>query len=413
MRPELKTYQRALPTNEFAALEAWTSTFYPFQQDWLLEPADYAACNKARQTGLSHTTAAVGVLWGAFHGELTTVISLSELLATEVLEKAKRHARVLHGLGSKMAEVNESNKTEMRFTSGGRIIALPSTGGRSFSGNVFLDEFAYQQHPDEIWDAALAVTMHGYKARVASTPNGTGNEFHRLLTDPKANRGWVLHEIPLQRALDDGMRVDIETCWKIAKGDPRLFDQLFNCKFLDADQQYIPSVLIDAATTTDDPPDGGTVFAGLDIGRESDRTALVVVRRDKSRCHWVTHQETKKRTEPEETFPAAELQRKHGAHTVDAVTFTGKSKEELATRLLQSFGDGLIRVQRDGKDAIELRTDVAAIRRIILPGGGIRYDAPRTAQGHADRAWALALALHAAATPEPARGVGIVPFGFG
>jgi phage FluMu gp28-like protein len=32
---------------------------------------------------------------------------------------------------------------------------------------------------------------------------------------------------------------------------------------------------------------------------------------------------------------------------------------------------------------------------MVTESGAIRFDAPRTVDGHADRAWSLALALHA------------------
>jgi hypothetical protein len=45
--------------------------------------------------------------------------------------------------------------------------------------------------------------------------------------------------------------------------------------------------------------------------------------------------------------------------------------------------------------AERLREDICAIRREITTAGNVRYDAPHTDEGHADAAWALALALHA------------------
>ena len=44
----------------------------------------------------------------------------------------------------------------------------------------------------------------------------------------------------------------------------------------------------------------------------------------------------------------------------------------------------------------------ASIRRIVTKQASVRYDAPNTDKGHADRAWALALAVYAAANrPTP------------
>ena len=222
----------ALPPNELAALTAWVGTFYPFQREWLLEPARFALCLKSRQIGISHTTAACAVLWGAFLGETATIISVGEREALEVLEKAKRHSIVLTRLGSTWAR-HRAMSEEVTFVNGGRVIALPaSSGGRSFSGNVFLDEFAYVQRPERVWDGASAVTMHGYRMRVASTPDGMDNAFANLWHSDASSRGYARHTFTLQRALDEGMKVSLDDCWKMAKGDKRLFAQLFECCFL-------------------------------------------------------------------------------------------------------------------------------------------------------------------------------------
>jgi len=387
-------------------------------------------CNKSRQIGLSHSTSAVGVLWGAFHGELTTIISIGDRESVEVLDKARKHATVLARLGSRMAMPGrKDNANELSFASGGRVLALPSSGGRSFSGNVFLDEYAYQEHASKVWDAAAAVTMLGGRLRVASTPNGVGNDFHGLWERATAAESpWSAHEISIDDAIGDGYPVNMAKCWELAKGDQRLFDQLFRCSFLDNILQYIPSETIDVSGTDEVAPPGDQHFAGLDIGRENDLTVLLVVR-VVNRVAWVVHIETMKRTDSDGleamvarafdrwklrklavdstglgTFPAERLKKKH--HRVDPVTFTINTKEDLATGLYTSMRNGMLRIPNtdaalpgcEPGTAAALRADIASIRRIVTSAGNVRYDAPRTAEGHADRAWALALARHAMGT---------------
>jgi phage FluMu gp28-like protein len=380
------------------------------------------------------------VLWGAFHGELTTIISIGELESSEVLDKAKRHAGVLAGLGSAMAAPVRQNAETLTFASGGRILALPSTGGRSFTGNVFLDEFAYQEHPKKVWDAAAAVTMLGGRLRVASTPNGIGNDFHSLwkrATDPAL--GWKQHEIALEHAIAEGYPVDLSKCWTLAKGDPRLFDQLFNCKFLDGSAQYIPTALIDAASVTDLYTYEGEYFAGLDIGRTADRTVLVVLRKRPDEQRFLAWVASCKRTDSDAlealvewcfqvfkprrlcvdstglgAFPAERMQKKHGRQRVEPIVFSQPVKEDLATTMYSAFAEDTLKIAKttdairlpretprsllrdiEPRAAERLREDVCAIRREVTSAGNVRYDAPHTDEGHADSAWALALALHA------------------
>ena len=46
-----------------------------------------------------------------------------------------------------------------------------------------------------------------------------------------------------------------------------------------------------------------------------------------------------------------------------------------------------------------IRSDLRSVTKQTTAAGNIRFTAERTPDGHADRFWALALAVHAAATP--------------
>lgn len=419
MQATLAALERALPPNEWAAVSAWVTTFLPFQREWLLDWSRFALLNKARQIGASHTIGGgCSVLWGLL-GETTTIVSVGEREANEVLDKAKRHAEVLAKLGSKWAEPRFRNG-ELRLASGGRVMALPSTSGaRGYTSNAILDEFAYHQHPKKVWDAAAGAVMHsGLKLRVMSTPNGVGNMWHELWSDPKQNKGYRKHSVTLEQAMADGLTVDVEECWAMARGDPRVFDQLFRGSFIDGELQYIPSDAVNAAAEDDVPPTFGYAFAGLDIGRSNDRTVMKIIRADVSGVfHVIYSAECKRTSQPDidrmvdaafdtwdirrlcvdatglGIFPAEEIQRRHGRNRVEPVSFTLTVKEDLATGLYSSIVGQQLKFP---KSDTQLRDDLCSLRRIITDAGNVRYDAPTTDKGHADSAWALALAVHAA-----------------
>lgn len=440
--PTIGALRRALPPTEFRAVRAWLSTFYPYQIGWLLDWSRFAELLKARQIGASHTYAAACVLW-AMLGETTTVVSLTDDDATEVVKKSAKHATALARLGSQWAAIPERHpQHDLSLASGGRILAKSSeSGGRGMSGNIILDEFAYHEHPEEVWDAAAAVVMHGYRLRVISTPNGVGNLFHSLWTDPKASEGYVKHCVTIDEARADGLRVDDAECWRMARGDPRVYDQLFRCSFLDAEEQYIPTALIQAASEASTALEAGDTYAGLDIGLTNDLTSLCTIRLAPDGRRWVQEVECCKRTSWEDqqalidrsykrwrwrrlcvdatglgAVPAQILAKRYGGHIVNGkavggivepVDFTPSSKEDLATMLyahFQATAPALPRVAIPTHDK-SLRDDLCALRRIVTAAGNIRYDAQRTALGHADRAWALALALHACTRPVVRRDV--------
>lgn len=414
----LAVYLKHLPESEYVVLDAWVRNHFAFQQAWMLDPNRFAICIKSRQIGISHATAGWAVLRGAMHGETTTVISTDQRAAEEVLDKAGRHASVLVAGGSRWA-LSVARSGELRFPfSGGRILALPaSSGGRGFSGNVVLDELAYHgPRSEEIWDAASAVVMHGYALRAISTPNGTGNLFHELATNPAATRGWSRHQISIDDARTDGMRVNDAELWAMAHGDPRVFAQLFRCSFLDGAEQYLPSAAIHAAITDPMPEVEGECYGGLDVGLVNDLSTLTTIVQDargecwekETLCWKRTDWETQQR-EIEAAYkrwgwrrlcvdatglgavPAQLLQKKLGRQRVEPVHFTSGTKEDLATTLYQAFSDGMVHIRRDP----EVVQDLSSIKRIVTSTGAVRYDADRTSRGHADRAWSLALALMA------------------
>ena len=372
---------------------------------------------KCRQIGASHTYAGAAVLWGMF-GEDTSIISIGERESSDVLKKVAKHADALTRLGSEWARVKAVSSTRITLRSGATITALPSTsGGRGAAGNVLLDEAAYYEHADEVWDAASATVFHGYKLRVMSTPNGVGGLFYELVTDPARSKGYTMHRVSLADARADGLKADDAQLWAAVRGDERLFNQQYMCSFLDGEEQYIPTSLIDACTIdSTELMVPAPCFAGYDVGLVNDLGALVALQQTSDRRVWVKTPVTCKRTDWEGqqriiaqafsdwninrlcidstglgSVPAEMLQKLLGKHRVEPVVFTMQSKEVLATGLYQAFADGMIRIPRDEA----LRRDICSLRRVITAAGNVRYDAPRTGEGHADRAWALALAIHA------------------
>ena len=97
---------------------------------------------KSRQIGFSHATAAGAVLGALIHRRPQVILSASEDLSAEVLDKAKRHAEVLAAFGYPGANrLVVDNATEVAWKDGGRIVALPASPrtARSFTGDVWLD----------------------------------------------------------------------------------------------------------------------------------------------------------------------------------------------------------------------------------------------------------------------------------
>lgn len=417
---------RGIPAHERRALKAWLATLYPYQRRWIGEPNRIAISIKARQIGGSHTSAAWAAMQACFTGESVSVVSIGEREAAEVIDKAQRHASVLLGLGSRWARTHVASGV-VHFVSGGRVTALPaSSGGRGYSGHVLLDEFAYHgSNASRVWDAASASTMHGYALRVVSTPSGVGTVFHGLVTGAK-RYGYALHRVTLEDAIADGLKIDREHCKRMARGDDRLYAQLFECSFADGGEQYLRTDdVVGSVRSADDLIASGPCYAGLDVGLENDLSVLTIVQQDvhtneivvreivpmrrtqwseqqsavhRSLARWRWHKIAIDATGLGEV-PAQLLSETIGPSRVESVRFSPQTKETIASTLYQAFADNMITIPNDP----ELIHDLCALQRIVAVNGSIRYDAPRTEQGHADRAWSLGLALHACANRVTAR----------
>lgn len=84
-------------------------------------------------------------------------------------------------------------------------------------------------------------------------------------------------------------------------------------------------------------------------------------------------------------------QKRFGMYRVEMVDFSGAVKESLAYPVRMGFEDRSLRVPAD--DLVV--TDLRAIKKETTAAGNVRFTADRGKNGHADRFWALALALSA------------------
>jgi phage FluMu gp28-like protein len=423
-KASLAALQQALPEREWRAVEAWLWTFFPFQLNWLLDFSRSALLVKSRRIGGTYTYAGAIALWGML-GEPTNVVSRGDAEAHLILGFVEKHATALARLGSEWlrpAKAKYLVGDVLSFRSGGTVIAHPASNpARGYDGNLILDEFAYHHDPRAVWDAAAPSSLHGWKRRILSTPNGASGMFYDF-AEKDLGKHYTKHRVGLRQAQAAGMLVSEADQRDIDLGDPRLHEQLFECSFIDSAEQYIPTGLIEAASvepiyTTESEP----AYGGLDIGRTADLTCLVIVRVGIDGIARVVHIETLGRTDTADldrlaydacvtwgvkrlcidstgmgSFPAADIKKRYGQHRVECVDFTQASKEDMATSLR---GHLFARTLKLPPDAPELRRDLCSLRRLVTSAGNIRYDAPQTAAGHADRAWALALALHGFAKP--------------
>jgi phage FluMu gp28-like protein len=94
----------------------------------------------------------------------------------------------------------------------------------------------------------------------------------------------------------------------------------------------------------------------------------------------------------------AERAKQRFGYKVEPVTFTGAMKEEMAYALRSRMEDKAFLIPDDRI----IFSDFRGIRKETTTSGNIRFAGERTSNGHCDRFWAAALAVHAKGNTTPA-----------
>jgi phage FluMu gp28-like protein len=172
----------------------------------------------------------------------------------------------------------------------------------------------------------------------------------------------------------------------------------------------------DAATLQSHRDASASSYLGIDVGRKHDLTVFWLLRRIGD-VLWTDSIRVLEKTPFSSQLDAAaelirtlrvtrvcidatgigammaeQLQQRFGAYTVEQVNFTNAVKLDLGMPLLQAFQDRQIRIPTDAV----IREDLHKTRKTTTAAGNVRLEADSDDAGHADRFWALALAVHAA-----------------
>lgn len=404
---------------------------YGYQRRWFEDRKRFKLGKFARQTGKTFTTTLETVDESFEHvvkqaRTRWVILSRGERQAKEAMDEGvKLHAKA-YGLPFQELEVDYDigavsyKAMEVVFPHGSRILALPANPdtARGFSANVFLDEFAFHKDSGAIWKALFPVISAGWKLRVTSTPNGKSGKFYEL--DTADDETWSRHSVDIYQAVADGLPRNIEEL-RAGLADEDAWAQEYELKYLDEASAWLPYELI---TSCEDPgagdPDGyqgGACFIGVDIGRRNDLFVIFVLELvgDVLWTREIVELKRAKFAEQDQALdevmrryrvargcmdqtgmgekPVEDAQRRYGEDRIEGVLFSLATKLVMATAGKERFEDRTVRIP-EGKPA--LRSDLHKLRKVTGPTGAPRFVAERD-DDHADRTWALFLAINAAA----------------
>lgn len=405
---------------------------YDYQQAWFEDESRFKIGMWSRQVGKTFATTLeivddVMLARAENRASPWLILSRGDRQAREAMRAGiQTHARA-YGLVFEESEYDlkiegQRYRANEWDAGGGNIVtALPANPdtARGYSRNVYLDEFAIHRSSREIWGALFPTITRGWKIRITSTPQGKTGKFYELMSG--LDNRWSRHLVDIYRAVAGGLPVDPEEL-REGLADEDLWRQEYLCEWLDEASAWLPYSLIDGCESPEaGRPElyaGGLCYLGNDIGRrrhlwcaaaaemvgdvawtreirelQGEKFSVQDDVLDEMMARYRTVRLAMDQTGMGEK-PVEDAKDRYGESRVEGVLFSPASKLHMATCLKERFEDRRIRIPAG--NAV-LRSDLHSVRKIAGPTGQVRLMAEETADGHADRFWALALMASAAA----------------
>lgn len=381
---------------------------YGFQKDFFLADDQFTIILKARQIGFSRTAAAKALVQ-AMAGVNQLFLSASEEQAKILISYASSHAAVCGITAS-------GSETELTLENGAKIVAFAHNWRtiQGFTGDIWMDEFAWYPHPKRIWGAFVpSIGAIKGSLTILSTPFEEEGLFHQIWNNQTKYFMFDRRRVTIYDAIADGLEFDLDVMRALFDEDT--WAMMYECQFADDDASFFPIALIKRCVDYNlhyySPDLHMPLFAGYDVGRIKDVSALAALDRADENCltlamleiltrETFTNQETYLTTfmnhyrnamlRIDKTGLGMALAEKISAKyrmRAAGVPFTRFTKENMALNLRKMFEDKMIRIPNDPL----LISDIHSIKRKIGQRSFL-YDSDRNEHGHADRFWALALA---------------------
>jgi phage FluMu gp28-like protein len=426
----------------------------PYQVKWIRDNSRLKIAEKGRQIGWTwgHAYRLVSTKAVKEARNDAWISSRDDLQARLLIEDCKNFASLLNlgakDLGERVIDDDGHSAYVLAMATGLRIHSMSSNPDAQAGkrGDRTLDEFALHPDPRKLYSIAYPGITWGGSMEIFSTHRGSANFFNQLILEIKHKgnpKGFSLHTVTLQTALDQGFlyklqsklpldderqqmdEADYFTFIKAGCADDESFLQEYMCVPADDASAFLSYELIDGCkykpdekwekTLSELAASQNNLYLGGDIGRVKDLTVFWVVEaigglrptvhlvslqnktfdEQEARLYELLQLPRLRRACIDNTGIGRQLveraQKRYGEYKVEAITFTGAVKEELAYPLRAGFEDKSVRIPDDKSIIAHHR----AIRKETTAAGNIRFVAESNEAGHADYFWAHALALHA------------------
>jgi len=168
---------------------------YPFQEATLKllqrnqTDNKYSIINKSRQLGISTVVAGYSLWLMLFHNDKNILVLATKRETAKNLVTKVRFAYQALPSWLKI-DTPENNVLTLRLSNGSQIKAASkaSDAGRSEAASLLImDEAAFIDNIGDVWTAAQQTLATGGSAIALSTPNGTGNWFHKTWVEAETD----------------------------------------------------------------------------------------------------------------------------------------------------------------------------------------------------------------------------------
>ncbi len=418
-----------------------TPLFLPYQKRWIEDTSRLKIMEKSRQVGLS---------WASAYGLVRDHVCAKTNLDTWVSSRDEIQARLFLEDCQKFAKLLDLAAKDL-----GKSVLDASARGNAYTlelkGGTRIHSLTSNPDPRRLYAVAYPGITWGGRLEIVSTHRGASNYFNELLEEIKHKgnpKNFSHHKVTLEDALEQGFLEKLKT--KLPEEDPRqamdtadyynfirqscpdeeTFLEEYLCQPADEQSAFLSHELIRSCERSVDvsnfpemgDPAVGNLYLGVDVGRTRDLTVFWLLEEvgDVLQTRSLIALEDMPFSEQEEIFYGIlehpKLRRacvdqtglgrqfaeraieRFGPYKVEGINFTSSTKEHLAYPVRAAFESGSIRIPEDRT----LRSDLRGIKKEVTCAGNIRFTADRGPDGHADRFWALALALHASGRAQAA-----------
>jgi len=400
-------------------------TSYQHELIKLFEQNQFIAARWCRQSGKSQTISALLLHYALLNPNIHIgIVGPSWRQTKLIITRINAFLRKLP-----KGTYHKPQKTIVRLTNNSTIEAYPNNPEtiRGPTLNiVYIDEFNFLPNDTEMYDAVLFTlgTTNG-KFICSSTPWSTNSIFHKIFND-KAYKDYAKSHVTWQQAQEPNgplKKTILEKIKRQLEGNPWRWRREMEAEWAEDENVWLNQALItncidhQLAYYSFAEQQKGQFYAGLDLGKHQDHSALAIVKIENNILKLVHLHRFPLRTPYASVIGyvktlcdrwqtvnkilvditgigeyIAEDMINASIHQTEGVTFTQGTKEKIAQWLKQCMTEQKLKIPYDSDLIAELNIETFELTK----DGKIKFNHPEGT--HDDCFWALALAAYAAKT---------------